>query len=339
MAAEREVRIRIEDEVVLCGDCGTERRWTVGDCKLCGVVARNVALEEEVREVRVLLSEARQQLQEAKQDLLELRGKGSVRSQSGESPRGWGVSGWRAVGRGGKGRESTPLCEVECGNRFKVLDTQEEEEVVIEIGAGEGGRTPEAKVVKGKAGEMGRKDKVRKEESQEVLVLGDSRIRYLDRTFCDANKGKRMTCCLPGAGVQDVVEKFKRVVKGTGKEAIVVVHVGVNDVCKKGLGSEELVRRYKELLREIKESGRRCIVSGVLPRQKVGGKWLSHALGLNDRLRRMCGEWKVGFMDEWDRFYGRQELYAMDGIHFSRKGVSELSECLERVVRQYSQGN
>ena len=39
-----------------------------------------------------------------------------------------------------------------------------------------------------------------------------------------------MTCCLPGAGVQDVVERYKKVVKGTGKEALVVLHVGVNDV-------------------------------------------------------------------------------------------------------------
>ena len=50
-------------------------------------------------------------------------------------------------------------------------------------------------------------------------------------------------------------------VEGTGKEALVVVHVGVNDVGR--VRSEELVERYRELLREIKESGRRCIVSGA----------------------------------------------------------------------------
>ena len=45
--------------------------------------------------------------------------------------------------------------------------------------------------------------------------------------------------------------------------------MGVNDVGR--VRSEELVDRYRELLREIKESGRRYIVSGVLPRQKVKG--------------------------------------------------------------------
>ena len=121
-----------------------------------------------------------------------------------------------------------------------------------------------------------------------------------------------------------------------GKEVLVVVHVGMNDVGR--VRSEELVDRYKELLREIKESDRRCIVSGVLPRQGVRGWWLSHATGLKERLMRMCGEDGVDFIDEWSRFYGRQELYARDGVHFSRKGVHELSECLERAV-QSSQGN
>ena len=49
-----------------------------------------------------------------------------------------------------------------------------------------------------------RKDMERLEGSQ--LVLSDSRIRYLDET-CEADRVTRMTCRLPGAGVQDVVER------------------------------------------------------------------------------------------------------------------------------------
>ena len=36
-------------------------------------------------------------------------------------------------------------------------------------------------------------------------------------------------------------------------------------------------------------------------------------------------------MDEWSRFYGRQELYVRDGVHFSRKGVH--SRSLVSVLR------
>ena len=39
------------------------------------------------------------------------------------------------------------------------------------------------------------KDRKRLGRSQEVLVVGDSRIRYLDSTFCDKDMKRRMTCC------------------------------------------------------------------------------------------------------------------------------------------------
>ena len=53
------------------------------------------------------------------------------------------------VDRGGKGRVSPPCVRwnflpCECSNKFGLLATQEEEEVVIEVGAGEGDRTPKA---------------------------------------------------------------------------------------------------------------------------------------------------------------------------------------------------
>ena len=90
-----------------------------------------------------------------------------------------------------------------------------------------------------KEGGKVRKDKERLEGSQEVLVLGDFRIKYLDETFCEANRERRMTCCLPGTGVQDMIERYKRVVERTGKKALVVVHMGMNDVGR--IRSEELV--------------------------------------------------------------------------------------------------
>ena len=328
--------------LLFCAGCGCARLGSVRDCRLCEALASNLVLREEVQEVRRVL-------QEEREEWARVRGEQSVRpkDRTGEARSvvdTGGEQGWKLVGKGRApsptcvGRDRTPLGVVECSNKFGLLATmEEEEEVVIELGRVEGDETPKATVVQRKAGREGRKDRKRVEGSQEVLVMGDSRIRYLDSTFCEVDRSRRMTCCLPGAGVKDVAERYRRVVEGTGKEAVVVVHVGVNDIGR--VGSVELVARYRELLRQIRQCGRRCIVSGVLPRQRVGGQWLSHALCLNDRLKSMCEESGVEFMDEWSRFYGRQELYAIDGVHFSRKGVQALSECLERVVRQVGQGN
>ena len=56
----------MEGGVVRCGSCGMDRQWKVSECKLCEVLARNVALEEKVKEVKVLLAETRQQMQEVR---------------------------------------------------------------------------------------------------------------------------------------------------------------------------------------------------------------------------------------------------------------------------------
>ena len=63
------------------------------------------------------------------------------------------------------------------------------------------------------------------------------------------------------------------------------------------------------------------------------GEWLSRAIGVNERVRVLCREVGVSFVDEWDRFFGRGELYVRDGVYLSRKGVDVFRECLERAVR------
>ena len=58
-----------------------------------------------------------------------------------------------------------------------------------------------------------------------------------------------MRICLPSAGIQDVRNRAASVV-GPGKGGTVLVHVGTNDLDKKG--SEEVMGRYRELVRELK---------------------------------------------------------------------------------------
>ena len=142
--------------------------------------------------------------------------------------------------------------------------------------------------------------------------------------------------CMPGAGVKAVSEEVQKRVGGMEREGVVVLHVGGNDV--RAGGSEELVARFREMLGKIRESGRRCVVSGILPRVYVSREWLSRTIGVNDRVKGMCKDVGVSFVDVWDRFYGRRDLYARDGVHLSRKGVDVLSGCLEGGVGMECRG-
>ncbi|KAG0729702.1 hypothetical protein GWK47_029815 [Chionoecetes opilio] len=132
--------------------------------------------------------------------------------------------------------------------------------------------------------QTGDKQGDRSGKGPEVLLVGDSQVKYLDQTFCERDRDRRIRVCYPRASVQDVTDRLDKVMVGTGKEAVVVVHVGGNDVGK--ARSEELVTKYKALLEKVKESGRTGVICGVIPRKYVGQEWLSRALSLNSKIER-----------------------------------------------------
>ena len=43
-------------------------------------------------------------------------------------------------------------------------------------------------------------------------------------------------------------------------------------------------------------------------------------------MKRLCKEEYVGYVDLWDSFVGKEEMYARDGLHLSWKGADALAE-------------
>ena len=117
---------------------------------------------------------------------------------------------------------------------------------------------------------------------------------------------------------------------GEGRQPIVVLSAGGNDVCR--VGSEELIRRFKETLGRIRDAGGIPVVNSILPRRGVSEGWLSHALGLNTRLAAHCENNGWLFINNWDLFFGQDALYAKDGKHLSLKGVEILADSFERAL-------
>lgn len=160
-----------------------------------------------------------------------------------------------------------------------------------------------------------------KRPKTEILIIGDSIIKHLDRPFGNS-KRKRMVVCYPGARVSDVVDRIDREIADTCEDASVFVHIGMNDVEQNN--SEALIADYKRLIRQISVSGRTCIFSGILPRLGVGTEWGSRALAINERVRELClSEENTTFMDLWDDFQS-SELYEGDGVHLNSLGVKRL---------------
>ena len=163
-----------------------------------------------------------------------------------------------------------------------------------------------------------------------VLVLGDSQVRHLESCFVARDREVRSRVCLPGAGIERVSARIDTCLEENGSKPIVFLSAGGNDLGK--VRSEELIGKFRLALDKIKSKGGIPVVCGILPRRGVGIEWLSRAIAVNCRLADHCKSKGWSFIDNWDLFYGKDALYARDGVHLSRQGVRVLAGTLEREV-------
>ena len=165
----------------------------------------------------------------------------------------------------------------------------------------------------------------------EVIYMGDSIVRKIDRTVCRGRKEKTTTVCLPGARVDDVRKRVGQVM-GPGTGGSICVHVGTNDADKEG--TTAIVGKFRALLRELK--ARRVgniLISGILP--VMGGRKgyrNCRQMSINSQLYGMCRQEKLVFVDLWATFAGRPALYRKDGLHMTDRGAEVLGAGLARAM-------
>ena len=58
--------------------------------------------------------------------------------------------------------------------------------------------------------------------------------------------------------------------------------------------------------------------------------WLSRAVAVNCRFADHCKSNGWTFIDNWDLFYGKDVLYAGDGVLLSRRGIQVLAGTLKK---------
>ena len=304
---------------------GRGEEGAVGGEARCDIDLLSFLLHE-AEKYKSLYEEARDECCALRLELEGVRkqGEGRVGDRKGEEEN---RQEWQVVGKGCGTRVKLRRCEANPGvpvsNTFEVLQQEE----------GEGGSIAQA--VGGKKTGGGRKTGGKGKGKRRVLVVGDSQVRGIDSEFCRADRGSRTVACFPGAGVRDVSVRMDRLLAGEGEEPIVCLSVGGNDVGR--VRSEELYRRYEEMLRRVVERGGIPVVCGVLPRKGVGSEWLSRALNMNCRLAEMCRKKGWQFVDNWDRFYGSHHMYAGDGIHMSESGKTALAVSLHSAVNVVGQ--
>ena len=156
---------------------------------------------------------------------------------------------------------------------------------------------------------------------KDTIYVGDSIMRKTDSRL---SKGEDVVVCLPGARIEHVTERVEKIT-GRGNGGTILVHVGTNNADKEG--TTAIVEKYRDLLKKTKQARvGQIIISGILPvfGNRIQGYRNSKRMAVNGMVERLCKEEDVGYVDLWDSFVGREDMYRRDGLHLSGKGAAVL---------------
>ena len=157
-----------------------------------------------------------------------------------------------------------------------------------------------------------------------AIYVGESIVRKTDSRL---NKVEDVVVCLPGARIEHVTERVEKIM-GKGKGGTILVHIGTNNADKEGMTA--IVDTYRKLLKKTKEARvEQIILSGILP---VFGNMIDGYRNSKRMVKRFCKEEDVGYVDLWDSFVGKEEMYVRDGLHLSGKGAAVFAEGLSGAV-------
>ena len=110
---------------------------------------------------------------------------------------------------------------------------------------------------------------------------------------------------------------------GRGKGGTILVHIGTNNADTEG--TTAIVDKYRKLLKKTKEARvEQIILSGILPvfGNRIDVYRNSKRMAINGMVKRLCKEEDVRYVDLWDSFVGKEEMYVRDGLHLSGKGAA-----------------
>ena len=187
-------------------------------------------------------------------------------------------------------------------------------------------------------GEMGQDGERRKTYSAAVIVgykrtstiyVGDSIGRKMAARL---SKGKDVVVCLPGARIEHVTERVEKIM-GRGNGGTIVVHVGTNNADTDG--TTAILEKYRNLLKKTKQARvGQIIFSGILPvfGNRIQGYRNSKRMAVNGMVEGLCKEEEVGYVDLWNSFVGKEDMYVRDGLHLSSKGAAVFAEGLSGAV-------
>ena len=175
------------------------------------------------------------------------------------------------------------------------------------------------------------------EDALETRLVGDSLVRPLLSEFVGRARGSRKRLCMPGGCLDDITAACNEASSGAENNALFVIHAGTNDV--EDTRSEELMEKYRRMIQRYKTKSPNVIISGILPRTKAPSHFYDRAYSTNSRLRSLCTEEGVDYVNLWDDFYNKPFLFQNDGLHLNAVGSARFGRLLSNKVSSFRPKN
>lgn len=166
----------------------------------------------------------------------------------------------------------------------------------------------------------------------ETLVLGDSIVRHQAVEFVHRCKAKRRVICKPGATIEKIRGALAEV-DVSSRETLIICHVGTNDLRR--TRSEDLLAKYRQLISNLKAKTDRVAITSILPRMYDDDELYSKLTYTNRALETICKSNGVSFINLFDDFRERPDLFLRDGLHLNDVGNARLGRLLHLSTKKY----
>ena len=159
---------------------------------------------------------------------------------------------------------------------------------------------------------------------KDTVVLGDGAVSNI-------NINRAVTCSYPSASDSDITKLLPEVLAKHQGVKQLIVHVGAVDIRENQ--SEILKKDFEKLFESLDKVAIPTLISGPLPNIDRRINKFSRLLQLNTWLSKVCESRGLHFIENFNLFWQRDDLFKGKGPHLNRGAVRRLTDNLLHALR------
>ena len=166
-------------------------------------------------------------------------------------------------------------------------------------------------------------------------LFGDSQVKGIHSHLNKSGmRGVRVTS-LPGKGNKDIRREVEK--STPDKSGVAIIIASGNDLYLRhgSVGNTSpIIHDVMGAVDDAALKTHRRVVVGIIPRLRWSHVAYSKNIGINNSLKYLCHKEGVTFVDPYEEFFGRPDLFRKDGVHLSEKGRAKLVTLVKRGCSQ-----